>query len=222
MKMLARRRQMRQLKELAAPFIRLRQVKDAEYRRQVYDRLDEGALAHARNLSLLILFGSPKENEPLSAAWQRCRESDAVSPSKLAAMEDPFGGSLGVRWLGEFVRREILCTPPGTEELKKLDEIFAAAPAWLVYFTGADATAAALELRHPDILEFAYHYRRGKFWFPALPRGSFSDLPSGRPSCKLFHDLDRLADEELSRAMEFESLRLLEFESLSLNEGTVT
>ena len=52
--------------------------------------LAEKALAHAVNLSVLIAYGDPKIDEPLSSAWQRCGNNPANPDGPLALARPPF------------------------------------------------------------------------------------------------------------------------------------
>jgi hypothetical protein len=64
----ARRQRVARLEKMSELYI--------EQVRQFNDLADavlaEKALAHAVNLSVLIVYGDPKIDEPLSSAWQRC------------------------------------------------------------------------------------------------------------------------------------------------------
>jgi hypothetical protein len=68
----ARRRQMARLEKLAAPRIEQIRVAKAQLEQKVVIRIYDDALMHAANLSLIILFGAPQINQPLSNAWERC------------------------------------------------------------------------------------------------------------------------------------------------------
>ena len=76
--MVARRRQMARLERLAAPRVEQIRVAKAQLEQEMANRIYSDALVHAANLSLIILFGAPRIEEPLSIAWERSCKS--VSP----------------------------------------------------------------------------------------------------------------------------------------------
>src|SRR5215472_3215744 len=67
-----RSRQIARLEKRAVPYMALKQANQ-----QKWDRIRDGAVAHATVLAFLIRYGKPKLGEPLSAACQRVSESKA-------------------------------------------------------------------------------------------------------------------------------------------------
>ena len=72
-----RLRQIERLEKRAQPFIAQRQL-DEEKAREKFRLYRDHAFARVANLALLILYGKPRIGEPLTCAWQRCFDSDAL------------------------------------------------------------------------------------------------------------------------------------------------
>jgi hypothetical protein len=68
-----RLRQIARLERRALPFLERKR----QYDEQTAERLRDGAFTIAANLALLILFGDPKMDEPLSYAWQCALNAEA-------------------------------------------------------------------------------------------------------------------------------------------------
>jgi hypothetical protein len=85
----------------------------------------------------------------------------------------------GVFILSMELRHELLERFSGNNEKEKLDNVFASAPPWLVWFTFGDYTAKLLGLPMPD-LATVMHFARSKEdfanWY-GLPRGAFESRP---------------------------------------------
>jgi len=198
------RREMDRLKKLAAPLIEPIQRANAHRCDAFAKQRVRDAIVHAANLSLIVLYGDPKIDEPLSSAWQRCLESDAPElGGDFKKMKDtpsihPFDDS--ARWIAGRFGREILSQRPGTDEREKFDAILTSAPLWLLWFTWAEFTITYLQLRqacariwpiiadvknialhcgppHPSELancDRSYEIRKRH---PALPSGKFEKAP---------------------------------------------
>ena len=69
----ARFRQIARLEKLATPYINRRR----EGETHILEVMREEAFRYVANLSLLILYGNPKTDEPLLNAWDRVRKSAA-------------------------------------------------------------------------------------------------------------------------------------------------
>ena len=78
----ARRQRVARLEKMSELYIEWDDLVDAV--------LAEQALAHAVNLSVLIVYGDPKIDEPLSSAWQRCGNNPANPDGPLALARPPF------------------------------------------------------------------------------------------------------------------------------------
>jgi hypothetical protein len=178
---LARRRQMARLERLAAPRIEQiraeREQRELEILRLIYRDAD----IHAANLSLIILFGDPRIEEPLSSAWERCCKAaspeicDDVSQKNLLRDDlSPFD-QRGAH-CNEFIfRHRVAPRLPGSDLREKFAPILAAAPLWLLWFTWADATLEALDLPLLD-RSAIWKFRRSEDDFrrwPVLPGGKF-------------------------------------------------
>ena len=139
--------------------------------------LTEQALAHAVNLSVLIAYGDPKIDEPLSSAWQRCGNNPANPDGLLALARPPFNEAAAKT---AVIFRELLIPSlPGADEKEKLDAVFASAPPWLIWFTFGDFTADTLGLRLPDLSSVTRFARPQAIFdrWPALPSGTFKRRP---------------------------------------------
>jgi hypothetical protein len=180
----ARRRQMARLENLAAPRIEQIRVAKAQLEQKAAARIYNDALTHAANLSLIILFGDPRIEEPLSSAWGRCCKSaspelcdDVSQENMLKDYISPFDG-LGACCNADFFRQRVLPRLPGTDLKEKFASIFAAAPPWLLWFTWADLTTGELDLPLWDF-SAVHKFRRSKddfFRWPVLPSGKFENI----------------------------------------------
>jgi hypothetical protein len=183
--MLARRRQLARLERLAGPVIEHLSVAGARREREIATRIYRDALIHAANFSLIVLFGDPQINEPLSSAWERCCNSDSpklhnprLKKCMLAGFGDPFELQMAY-FSAQHFRELVMPHLPGADEREKFARIFADAPLWLVWFTWADATMEALQLPPRDrseICQFARSRENFCKW-PALPSGVFERAP---------------------------------------------
>src|SRR6516164_5057351 len=175
-----RSRQIARLENLARPYLK-QKVGIAERWRKIR----HGAVTHAAGLAFLLRYGEPRLGEPLSAACQRVAESEGwklyretMPPrSKFIKYEEHFAphGRGSVMDIGEVLRHLFISTLPGVDEKAKLNAIFKSAPAWLIWFTFADYTAAVLGLKLPDLTGVRGFMRsREAFdgWW-GLPDGAF-------------------------------------------------
>jgi hypothetical protein len=200
----ARRRQIARLEKLAGPMIeRVRQAEDA-----VKARIRDSAISHAIGLGALILYGNPKEDEPLSDSWQRCIERfPALQPWK--ASKSCMSGEGYAREVAKIVGDKVKAELPGATNKEKFPNLFSSAPPWLIWFTFADLTGAILNLPLPDLSSVA-NFRRSnvfKMW-PALPDGKFEfrirndDLGAERFSeqdAAFLVDMHEVPEEKMTR-----------------------
>jgi hypothetical protein len=165
----ARRRRIARLEKLAEPTIeRVRQSDEARNA-----GIRDAATSHAIGLGALILFGNPKEDEPLSEAWQRCMEwfqNQGLDRNTCLLISGNW-----IRCAAEIVREKVTAELPGSTEKEKFQNLFSSAPPWLIWFTFADFTGSILDLALPD-LSSVTHFERSKSilnkW-PNLPDGKF-------------------------------------------------
>jgi hypothetical protein len=165
-----RRRRIARLEKLAGPTIE--HVRQAEEDLKV--RIKNSAISHAVGLGALILYGNPKEDEPLSDAWQRCIER-FPSLERWKVNKRWMSGESYAREVAEIVFDKVKAELPGATNQEKFPNLFSSAPPWLIWFTFADYTAAFLDLPLPD-LSSVTNFRRSKSVFemwPALPDGKF-------------------------------------------------
>jgi hypothetical protein len=179
-----RSRQVARLEKLAQPYIKRRQQSSAHI--EAFMRKE--AFEHVANLSLLILYGKPKIDEPLldawrrvleSTAWRECCEKHGGFDSYGREQGTPFD-SLGAMYIAKYFHKYFMPELPGADETKKLDAIFETAPPWLLWFTYGDMAARVLGLKLPD-LSSVNRFARGKFVGLKLPHGPFEchPLPDG-------------------------------------------
>jgi hypothetical protein len=178
-------RQIARLEKLAQPYIQWKRQGQASIERV----LRNDASLIIANLALLILYGNPKIDEPLLAAWERCRESAAWQScrEKHGGFDEyrrekgtPFD-DLGASFIASYFRRYFIPELPGANETDKLnDAIFELAPPWLLWFTHGDVFGKILGLKLPDFSS-VNRFARGKINFCELPEGPFEchPLPDG-------------------------------------------
>jgi hypothetical protein len=144
------------------------------------ERLDQESLkeynpkivTHAAILALLISRGNPKVGEPLAAAWKRTGYPGAASPFNAG----PNDYSESAQIAADIYAR-IISDFPDVREKDNLDEVFASAPPWLIWFTCGDFTADELGLKLPDLSSIVIFNRKIVGRYPALPSGAFDYEP---------------------------------------------
>lgn len=156
---------------------------------QRWQNIRHGAVAHATVLGFLLRYGDPGITQPLSEACQRVTESEGwklyreTMPPRLKFVEyeeqfTPHSRGTVVE-IGEVLRHLFISPLPGINEKAKLNAIFESTPAWLIWFTFADYTAAVLGLKVPD-LSSVMRFTRSKEAFDrwwGLPKGAFECRP---------------------------------------------
>lgn len=132
------------------------------------------AIIHAANLAVFVIYGEPKIGEPLTMAWRRIRHKMDSLPDPC----DPFKQKPAL-FMSLLARQDIIAKLPGGSEREKLDQVFASASPWLIWFTYGDFTADVLGLSLPDLTPVRKFVRAREFvdiW-PALPRDAFECKP---------------------------------------------
>jgi hypothetical protein len=112
-------RQVDRLKKIALPYIERRQ----QYKIERHESLRQMAFQHIANLSLLLLFGNPRIDEPLLNAWDRVRKSAAWQACR---KEHPNFGEYGTEDQGDF--GEYRCDTLGTKLFDNLHGRYIATP----------------------------------------------------------------------------------------------
>jgi hypothetical protein len=179
---------------------------------QRWQTVRRGAVGHATVLAFLLRYGEPKIEEPLSEACQRVTESEGwklfreTMPPRLKFIdvgEEEFTphDRASVMEIGEVLRHLFISTLPGVDEKAKLNAIFKSAPAWLIWFTFADYTAAVLDLEVPSLSSvrgFARSREAFDRWW-GLPDGAFEcrDWPKNCESELASTDLSLLRPEPI-------------------------
>jgi hypothetical protein len=148
------------------------------------EAMRDRALTRLANVSVLILYGAPRIDEPLTEAWERCR----TSPVWLSYIEkcggwDEYGGNrfgslfrYAEERIGKYFRKNILPDHPGADEIQKLSAILKKAPPWLLWFTYADLEARILGIELPD-LSSVDRFMRNETGLSGFPSGPFECLP---------------------------------------------
>lgn len=139
-------------------------------------------------VTLLALYGQPKIDESLEAAWQRVLESPAwkayrqkypaLGPYHTDDWVTPFQGPCS-RFIAEYFRKYVLPDLPGEDEPAKFAAIFATVPPWLLWYTHADCCALLVGIKLPD-LSCVSRFDRGGL-SALIPMGPFEcrRLPKG-------------------------------------------
>jgi len=179
-----RLRQIARLERLYRPYLKRRRESDA----QLEKLCRENAFICVANLSVLILYGNPKIDEPLLSAWQRCLESAAWQACREKhGGFDEYGGErgspfddLGATFIAKYFRKYMLPDLPGDDEIEKFNAIFEIAPPWLIWFSHGDLGAGILGVKLPD-LSSVNRLIRGTPEWRRLPDGPFEcrPLPDG-------------------------------------------
>jgi len=164
----AQRRRLARLEKLAEPIIERVRRADEDFRARVRDH----ATSHAIGLGALTLYGNPKEDEPLSKAWQRCIER--FPNQRLEEFKGQLINGKYAQYAAEIVCERVMAELPGSTKKEKFQNFFSSAPPWLIWFTFADFTATFLDLTLPD-LSSVKHFERSKSVFEKWP-----DLPDGK------------------------------------------
>ena len=169
------------MEKLILPYLKRQQ----EQHSKMTEGMRREAFVKLANLALLILHGDPKIDEPLSAAWQRCRRSAAW---RACLERHPDFGEYGrdddaspfitfsAMHIAEYFRKYFLPDLPGGDEKAKLDAIFVRAPPWLLWFTYGDLYARVLGIKIPDLSSVNCFMRGDSLW-SKLPQGPFECRP---------------------------------------------
>ena len=149
--MISRQRQMDRLERLARPVIEKTQQEIRQTAEQVWEQFHQNGLTHASNLSVLISFGKPQDDEPLERSWERCLASKAPElADALTEVEEfkfnPFDNPYHARAIGNVFRDLVLpkLQVRGKSDPARLLAIISQIPRWLLWVTYADFTFAAL------------------------------------------------------------------------------
>ncbi len=181
----SRSKKVARLNKLELPYLKARTEMEERW-----VKMRRECVSHATILAFLIRYGNPEEGEPLSSACQRVTESQAwkdclenIIPRrcKYIPFEEPFApyDRCTVWQLGEPLRHAVISSFPGSNEKAKLNATFKSAPAWFIWHTFADYTAAVLGLEIPDLSKVA-HFARSREAFDrwrGLPRDAFERRP---------------------------------------------
>ena len=117
----ARFRQIARLEKLATPYIKRRR----EGKANMLEFMRKQAFDHVANLSLLILYGNPKIDEPLLNAWDRVRKSAAWQECR---NNHPKFAEYGREDQGDFCEHKCKVSEDGTEYFDRLSGMYIATP----------------------------------------------------------------------------------------------
>ena len=100
---------MARLERLAAPLLEQISLAGEQLEDEIGARIYGDALIHAANFSLIVLFGDPQIDEPVSSAWERCCKSDSPmlfnkfsNANRLKDFGSPFDHR--ARWCAQYFR----------------------------------------------------------------------------------------------------------------------
>jgi hypothetical protein len=125
------------------------------------------------NLALLVLYGAPQVEEPLTAAWTRSLKTLHSEFPNFAdnGCATPFAYRCAPLVTCDF-RKFILPRLPGADDNAKVSRVLADCPKWLLWHANADKSAEYLDLPVPDLRSMR-RFARGRWYFRILPSGSF-------------------------------------------------
>jgi hypothetical protein len=185
-------RQIARLEKRAVPYIQQRQGSAQQLR-----NLHRGAVAHATVLALLVQYGNPRLEEPLSCAGERVAKSEywGLFRQKFPPDSTIYPGGFEysfpytrnqVTQIGDALRHIAIATFPGADEKEKLNCVLRSAPPWLLWFTFADYSAKLLGLSLPD-LSTVRRFERSKeifhSWWELRKSGFDSIFKKQYPYC---------------------------------------
>jgi len=182
----SRFRQVARLETFALPYIQRRLADDTERMESFRSR----AFSLVASLCVLLLYGDPHIDEPLSEAWSRSLQSDALKAwgencldseeGNCDRRSDPFSKE-GAMHVAEYFRQRLMPDLPGANDTEKLNAILKTAPTWLLWFTCADFYGRSLGLEIPDVSRMSRFERHNTIW-GGLPSGRFErdPLPPGK------------------------------------------
>src|ERR1700678_1550587 len=97
------------------------------------------AFVRIANISLLVMHGDPKNDEPLVEAWKRCCEALEPLRQRHPQFADWGHGTPFIYYAAKLIaldfRRLLLPSLPGHDEAEKLSRLLERAPLWLLWFT---------------------------------------------------------------------------------------
>ena len=180
-----RSKQIARLEKLALPFIERRKGIA-----QHWQKVRNGAVAHATLIALLVRYGNPRLGEPLSCACARVVKSElwALFRQKFPPDRTIFPANFEYSFpctrdqviiIGDALRHVSIATFLGADEKEKLNGVLQSVPPWLLWFTFVDFSAKLLGLTLPD-LSTVSRFERSKETFHAwwgLPQGSYECRP---------------------------------------------
>lgn len=152
-----------------------RRFQHQQTRRTAFDkRLHDGCFAVLANICVIILYGTPRINEPLGEAWKR----------SLTALLSEFPGFAGKGCVSPFhseadalliacdFRTYLLPRLPGADDSDKVYRVLSNGPQWLLWHAHADECCRTLGGNVPDLSRMR-HFSRGDWYLGVLPEGSF-------------------------------------------------
>jgi hypothetical protein len=155
----ARRRHMARLERLAAPLLEQISLAGEQLEDEIGARIYGDALIHAANFSLIVLFGDPQIDEPVSSAWERCCKSDSPmlfdkfsNAKRLKDFGSPFDH--GARRCAQYFRECAMPHLPGANDKEKFAPISAGAPiaqGTCISIRGARDEVQSRLLAHPKV-----------------------------------------------------------------------
>ena len=162
-------RRIARLEVLADRRFRSEQLAKAEYQKRVRD----GSFLTIASACLIVLYGTPRIDEPLAEAWIRSlktllHEFPGFAENGRATPFDFLGAAVVA---GDF-RQYVLPRLPGADENKKICRVLASAPQWLLWHANVDRSCAAYGIKVPDVFSMQ-RFDRGPWFLGILHQGPF-------------------------------------------------
>jgi hypothetical protein len=162
-------RRITRLEVLADRHFRHLQTKEAAEYKMVHD----GCFAPLANVCLIILYGTPRMEEPLAQAWRRSLttllwEFPGFAENGCAS---PFKSESALLIASDF-RAHVLPRLPGADDNDKMYRVLRNGPQWLLWHAHVDKGCRVLGLKAPDVSSMR-HFARDGWRLDVLPEGPF-------------------------------------------------
>jgi hypothetical protein len=165
------RRRLSKMDERLSVLLKKRKEKDEEFISSWISR----ARHHSTAIAAIVLAGQPKLDEPLIEAWGRTLRHYRINYNSSKGLAEQFRAAEELRPL----------VMEGKEQSARFTEIFAAAPVWLLQFTGIVTDARWLKFQVPDMpstLSWGSDGFEDVRQWPLLPSGT---MTAGAPIPKI-------------------------------------
>jgi hypothetical protein len=165
------RHRLSKIEKLVSTALKKCEEKESQFRRG----MPFNAQHHAIAVAAIALSGQPKIDEPLIKAWERALQHYGIEFNARGGMNDQVRAAKQLRPI----------IMEGKESSARFTEIFAAAPVWLLQFTGIVTDARWLKFQVPDMpstLSWGSDGFEDVRQWPLLPSGT---MTAGAPIPKI-------------------------------------